>query len=198
MHLFPYRLKNSHHPMTHSKFLKTIEWASKSVGLSPLKGHGLHISSTLKYLLYNIPFDIVKVKGYWASDTFLVYLYRQAQILTPYYTCKPSHPSKRLSSVTPSLLSTDNSLVSHVHLLPDGFIVSLFVSLPAPSGLGLQLTLIQQGQFLFWAGKCHALPPLSLPPFIVTTLCCIYATIVTHAPILHPPYARYDTQRKNM
>ena len=112
-----------------------------------------------------------------------------------HHTCKPSHPSKRLSSVTPSLLSTDNSLVSHVHLLPDGFIVSLFVSLPAPSGLGLQLTLTQQGQSPFWAGKCHTLPPLSLPPFIVTTLRCMYTTVVTHALVLHLPCTHHDIQR---
>ncbi|KIK74671.1 hypothetical protein PAXRUDRAFT_174969, partial [Paxillus rubicundulus Ve08.2h10] len=36
-----------------------------------------------------IPFDVVKVKGRWASDAFLVYLRRHAQILAPYMQAQP-------------------------------------------------------------------------------------------------------------
>ncbi|KIK78916.1 hypothetical protein PAXRUDRAFT_162757, partial [Paxillus rubicundulus Ve08.2h10] len=53
-------------------------------------GHGIQISSTLEYLLRNIPFNIVKVKGHWASDTFLVYLRRHTQILAPFMQAKPA------------------------------------------------------------------------------------------------------------
>ena len=88
-HLFAYRVKNGHQPLTRLKFLKTLEKAAKSAGITPLKGHGIRISSTLEYLLRNIPFKVVKVKGRWASDAFLVYLRKHAQILTPYLQPKP-------------------------------------------------------------------------------------------------------------
>jgi hypothetical protein len=52
--------------------------------MTPLKGHGIRIGSTLEYLLRHIPFDVVKVKGRWASDAFLLYLRKHAQILAPY------------------------------------------------------------------------------------------------------------------
>ena len=83
-HLFTYREKNGYKPLTRNKFLKTLETANKSAGLIRLKGHGIRISSTLKYLLRNIPFEVVKVKGRWASDAFLIYLRNHAQILAPY------------------------------------------------------------------------------------------------------------------
>ena len=40
-HIFMYRVKNGHCPLTHSKFLKTLEKATKSTGISPLKGHAI-------------------------------------------------------------------------------------------------------------------------------------------------------------
>ncbi|KAF9226526.1 hypothetical protein BS17DRAFT_794022 [Gyrodon lividus] len=64
--------------------------ASKTAGITPSKGHGIRIGSTLKYLLRNIPFNIVKVMGRWVSDTFLVYLRRHTQILAPYMQANPS------------------------------------------------------------------------------------------------------------
>ncbi|KIK98422.1 hypothetical protein PAXRUDRAFT_134233, partial [Paxillus rubicundulus Ve08.2h10] len=48
------------------------------------------IGSTLEYLLRNVPFDVIKVKGRWASNAFLIYLRRHAQILTPYMQAQPS------------------------------------------------------------------------------------------------------------
>ncbi|KIK78220.1 hypothetical protein PAXRUDRAFT_164588, partial [Paxillus rubicundulus Ve08.2h10] len=48
------------------------------------------IGLTLEYLLRNVPFDIIKVKGRWVSDAFLVYLRRHVQILTPYMQAQPS------------------------------------------------------------------------------------------------------------
>ena len=65
-------------------FLKTIKKAFKQAGLAPLNGHGIQTGSMLEYLLCNIPFDVVKVKGRWASDAFPVYLRHHAQILAPY------------------------------------------------------------------------------------------------------------------
>lgn len=61
--LFTYQAKNGHWLLTRQKFLKSIEIALKKAGLQPLKDHGICISSTLEYLLRNMPFDIIKVKG---------------------------------------------------------------------------------------------------------------------------------------
>ncbi|KAF8129570.1 hypothetical protein EV363DRAFT_290807 [Boletus edulis] len=88
-HLFAYRTKKGFTPMTRTKFLKTLERAFKAAGLTPLKGHGIRIGSTLEYLLRNVPFDVVKAKGRWASDAFLVYLRKHAQIMAPYLQATP-------------------------------------------------------------------------------------------------------------
>jgi hypothetical protein len=61
----------------------------KAAGKSPLQCHGIRIGSTLEYQLHNIPFDVVKIKGRWVSDSFLLYLHRHAQILTPYMQAQP-------------------------------------------------------------------------------------------------------------
>ncbi|KIK90573.1 hypothetical protein PAXRUDRAFT_151583, partial [Paxillus rubicundulus Ve08.2h10] len=88
-HLFAYKHKGSYHPLTKSKFTAASSSAAKKVGIKPLQGHSIHISSTLEYLLCNVPFDIVKIKGRWASDTFLIYLHCHAQILAPYIQVSP-------------------------------------------------------------------------------------------------------------
>ncbi|KIK75772.1 hypothetical protein PAXRUDRAFT_171772 [Paxillus rubicundulus Ve08.2h10] len=80
-HLFAYRHKGGHHPLTKSKFTASLSSVAKKVGIKPLQGHGVHISSTLKYLLHNVLFDVIKIKGQWASDAFLVYFCHHAQIL---------------------------------------------------------------------------------------------------------------------
>jgi hypothetical protein len=88
--LFAYRHKNSHRPLTKSNFLKRLAIATKAAGHKPLQGHGIRIGGTLEYLLRNVPFDVVKVKGRWASDAFLAYLRRHAQILAPYMQATPA------------------------------------------------------------------------------------------------------------
>jgi hypothetical protein len=50
-HLFAYRWKNNHRPLTKSKFLLRLGQAAKSAGLDPLQGHGIRIGATLEYLL---------------------------------------------------------------------------------------------------------------------------------------------------
>jgi len=89
--LFTYRdgPKNLLKPLTRSKFLTTLSLAARAAGLTPLNGHSIRIGSTLEYLLRNIPFDVVKIKGRWASDAFLIYLRRHAQILAPYMQATP-------------------------------------------------------------------------------------------------------------
>lgn len=90
VHLFAYKTKKGLCPLTRSKFLKTLDTAAKKAGIPPLKGHGIRIGSTLEYLLRKVPFDVVKVKGRWASDAFLIYLRKHAQILAPYMQAQPA------------------------------------------------------------------------------------------------------------
>ncbi|KIK76342.1 hypothetical protein PAXRUDRAFT_170218, partial [Paxillus rubicundulus Ve08.2h10] len=87
--LFAYRHNNSHRPLTKKKFLSVLANAATQAGTKPLQGHSIHIGSTIKYLLRNVPFDVIKVKGCWASDAFLVYLRQHAQILAPFIQAQP-------------------------------------------------------------------------------------------------------------
>ncbi|KIK77023.1 hypothetical protein PAXRUDRAFT_168080, partial [Paxillus rubicundulus Ve08.2h10] len=88
--LFTYRNRKGHKALTKGKFLSVLASALKASGRPPMQGHGIHISSTLEYLLRNIPFNVIKVKGRWASNTFLVYLCHHAQILALYMQAQPS------------------------------------------------------------------------------------------------------------
>ncbi|KIK82354.1 hypothetical protein PAXRUDRAFT_153884, partial [Paxillus rubicundulus Ve08.2h10] len=88
--LFAYRKGRGHKALTKGKFLSVLVSALKVSGRPSMQGHGIRISSTLEYLLRNIPFDIIKVKGRWASNTFLVYLHHHTQILAPYMQAQPS------------------------------------------------------------------------------------------------------------
>jgi hypothetical protein len=87
--LFAYRHKNTHRPLTKPAFIKALATAATKAGLEPLQGHGIRIGSTLEYLLRGVPFEVVKVKGRWASDAFLIYLTKHAQILAPYMQAQP-------------------------------------------------------------------------------------------------------------
>ncbi|KAJ7740114.1 hypothetical protein B0H16DRAFT_1664503 [Mycena metata] len=88
-HLFSYRHKNSHRPLTKPAFLARIHKAFKASKLEPLQGHGIRIAGTLFYLLRGTPFDVVKTIGRWASDAFLLYLRKHAQIMAPYMQANP-------------------------------------------------------------------------------------------------------------
>ncbi|KAF8799046.1 hypothetical protein BYT27DRAFT_7228279 [Phlegmacium glaucopus] len=90
-HLFAYRAGDTHKLLTKSKFIKTLATAAKAAGLDPRQGHGIRIGSTLEFLLRGTPFDVMKVKGRWASDAFLAYLRKYVQILAP-YTYMQAHP----------------------------------------------------------------------------------------------------------
>lgn len=87
--LFAYVVNGSHRGLTKRKFLEVTTKAAKAAGLDPLQGHGIRIGATLEYLLRGIPFDVMKVKGCWASDAFLLYLRKHAQILAPYMQAVP-------------------------------------------------------------------------------------------------------------
>ncbi|KIK75885.1 hypothetical protein PAXRUDRAFT_171029 [Paxillus rubicundulus Ve08.2h10] len=55
-----------------------------------LKGHSLHIGSTLHYLLKGTPFNMVNLMGRWAGDLFTIYLCQHAIILAPYLSDCPN------------------------------------------------------------------------------------------------------------
>jgi len=88
-HLFAYLHNKGHRLLTKTKFLERVSAAARAADLEPLQGHGIRIGATLEYLLRGIPFDVMKAKGRWASDTFLLYLTKHAQVLAPYMQATP-------------------------------------------------------------------------------------------------------------
>ena len=83
-HLFTYRHNGHLRPLTKHAFIKRVAEAARAAGLEPLQGHRIRIGATLFYLLQGVPFEAMKVMGQWSSDTLLRYLWKHAQILTPY------------------------------------------------------------------------------------------------------------------
>jgi hypothetical protein len=88
-HLFSYLKNSRYRPLTKTEFIRTVAAAARRAGLEPRQGHGIRIGATLEYLLRGTPFEVMKVKGRWASDAFLVYLTKHAQILAPYMQAIP-------------------------------------------------------------------------------------------------------------
>ncbi|KAG6329431.1 hypothetical protein ID866_9659 [Astraeus odoratus] len=68
--LFTYKDGCSHCLLTKSVFLKHLKATAKAAGHNAIQGHGIQIRATLKYLLRGMPFKVMKVKGWWASDAF--------------------------------------------------------------------------------------------------------------------------------
>ena len=89
-HLFEYRAKKARKPLTKTKFLERVSKAARAAGLEPLQGHGIRIGSTLEYLLRGVPFDVMKAKGRWAGDSFLLYLRKHAITIAPYIQAAPT------------------------------------------------------------------------------------------------------------
>lgn len=89
-HLFAYRAKHARKSLTKTKFLERVGKAAHAAGLEPLQGHGIRIGSTLEYLLRGVPFDVMKAKGRWAGDSFLLYLRKHAVIIAPYIQAVPA------------------------------------------------------------------------------------------------------------
>jgi hypothetical protein len=90
-HLFAYKAMHTHCPLTKSKFLEKVGDAARAAGLEPLQGHSIRIGSTLEYLLWGVPFDVMKAKGCWAGDLFQLYLRKHAVIIAPYIQAAPIH-----------------------------------------------------------------------------------------------------------
>jgi hypothetical protein len=88
-HLFAYKWKKGHHPLTKRAFILCLAEAAQAAGEEPLQGHGIRIGSTLKYLLRGVSFKTMKIMGRWASDAFHLYLRKHAQILALYLQVTP-------------------------------------------------------------------------------------------------------------
>ncbi|CAA7260292.1 unnamed protein product [Cyclocybe aegerita] len=101
--LFAYRTAKGYNALTKPKFLQTLAKAARAAGLDPLQGHGIRIGSTLEYLLRGIPFEVMKVKGRWASDAFLTYLRKHTQILAPYMQANPLHHDEFIRLTMPPI-----------------------------------------------------------------------------------------------
>lgn len=84
-HLFSYSTTSkARRPLTRQILLTGLTQALQKAGCEELKGHSFRIGGTLEYLLRNVPFQVVKTKGRWASDAFRVYLREHAQVMAPY------------------------------------------------------------------------------------------------------------------
>ena len=88
-HLFAFKHNDGMRPMTRTIFLTRIHKIIEENGLEKQPGHGIQIGSTLEYLLWGVPFDVVKAKGRWQSEAFKGYLQKHAQIMAPYMQAKP-------------------------------------------------------------------------------------------------------------
>ena len=82
--LFAYKTAKGYHPMTRQTFIVRLNKAAQAAGLNHVYGHSIHIGATLENLLHGVPFNVVKVKGQWASNAFQLYLRKHNQILAPY------------------------------------------------------------------------------------------------------------------
>ena len=75
-----------------------IYWASQEGDTNPTAALQNHLrvnqpseaSHLFSYLLWGVPFDIMKAKGRWAGDSFLLYLRKHAVIIAPYIQAKPA------------------------------------------------------------------------------------------------------------
>lgn len=88
-HLFAYRHKDSHRPLTKYIFLARLKKALTDAGRPTKQGHSIRIGATLEYLLRGVPFEAMKSIGRWSSDSFSKYLRKHAQILAPFVQANP-------------------------------------------------------------------------------------------------------------
>ena len=98
--LFAYKDGSKHKPLTRHTFIKHLKAKAKMAGIDSIQGHSVRIGATLEYLLQGVPFDVMKVKGRWASDAFQLYLRKHNQILAPYIQAMPHHTATEFARIT--------------------------------------------------------------------------------------------------
>ncbi|KAG6326020.1 hypothetical protein ID866_13070 [Astraeus odoratus] len=87
--LFTYKDGSKHRPLSKATFLRQLKALARAARHKAVQGHGIRVGATLEYLLHGVPFDMMKVKGRWASDAFQLYLWKHNQILMPYIQAMP-------------------------------------------------------------------------------------------------------------
>ena len=87
--LFAYRTMKGYQPITWQTFIVHLNKYAQAAGLECIHGHSICIGATLEYLLQGVPFNVMKVKGCWASNAFQLYLRKHNQILAPYIQSMP-------------------------------------------------------------------------------------------------------------
>ena len=102
-HLFAYKYRKGHRPMTRNSFLQRINKIVDEKGLNKRPGHGIRVGSTLEYLLRGVPFPVVKAKGRWQSDAFKGYLRNHAQIMAPYMQAVPGTYETFIANAMPPI-----------------------------------------------------------------------------------------------
>ena len=68
--LFTCKGPKGHQSMTYQSFVICLNKATQAARLNHVHGHSICIGATLEYLLHGVPFNIMKVKGQWASNVF--------------------------------------------------------------------------------------------------------------------------------
>ena len=102
-HLFSYKVKGKHRPLTRNAFLVTIKEAAQKAGIAFHFGHSLRIGGTLEYLIRGVPLEVIKRQGRWKSDAFALYLRNHAQVLSPYLSHNISVQNSLLQAIQPPL-----------------------------------------------------------------------------------------------
>ncbi|EJD44540.1 hypothetical protein AURDEDRAFT_65153 [Auricularia subglabra TFB-10046 SS5] len=90
-HLFAYRDKHRRlKTLTKATFLTRLGTAAAAAGVPAPRGHSVRVSSTTHYLLNGLSFEAMRIKGRWASNAFMLYLRRHAEIMAPYLQERPA------------------------------------------------------------------------------------------------------------
>ncbi|KAG6326694.1 hypothetical protein ID866_12395 [Astraeus odoratus] len=87
--LFTYKDGSKHRPLSKATFLRRLKVLARAARHEAVQGHGIRVGATLEYLLRGVPFNVMEVKGRWASDAFQLYLRKHNQILAPYIQAMP-------------------------------------------------------------------------------------------------------------
>jgi hypothetical protein len=89
-HLFAYRHNGSWRELHKSTLISRLRKAGKEGNIRLPSGHAFRIGGTLEYLLRGVSFEAMRVKGRWASDAYLKYLRKHAEIMAPYMGEQPA------------------------------------------------------------------------------------------------------------
>ncbi|KZV83678.1 hypothetical protein EXIGLDRAFT_625323, partial [Exidia glandulosa HHB12029] len=88
-------------PLTKHAVQKRLKSAASAAGFTLPPTHSIRIGSTTEYPLRGIPFNVMRAKGRWDSDAFLVYLRRHAEIMAPYMQANPALLAKFARAAMP-------------------------------------------------------------------------------------------------